>query len=118
MDAGAQSPKESWLRLLLIEHGFPRPATQIRVGDGFSEAFLDMGWEEAKIGVDYDGDQHRTDRRRYVHDIGRNELVAREGWIDLHVVSVHSRRFIVHRVGEAFERRGWSRDGQLRRNCS
>lgn len=117
MDAGAQSPKETWLRLLLIEYGFPRPTTQIRVGDGFSEAFLDMGWEGAKIGVDYDGDQHRTDRRRYVHDIGRNELVAREGWIDVHVVAEHSRRFIVHRVGEAFERRGWSRDGRLRRDC-
>ena len=31
VDAGAQSPKETWLRLLLIRAGFPRPRTQIPV---------------------------------------------------------------------------------------
>jgi hypothetical protein len=31
VDAGAQSPKETWLRLLLIEAGFPKPRTQIPV---------------------------------------------------------------------------------------
>lgn len=29
VDAGAQSPKETWLRLLLIQAGLPRPQTQI-----------------------------------------------------------------------------------------
>ena len=35
-DAGAQSPKETWLRLLLIKDGLPRPRTQIpvRCSDG------------------------------------------------------------------------------------
>lgn len=106
MDCGAQSPKETWLRLLLIDAGFPRPRTQIRVSDGFNTAFLDMGWDEPMIGMDYDGDQHQFDRGRYVHDIGRNELVRREGWLDLHVVAEHSTRFIVHRAAEAFARRG------------
>jgi hypothetical protein len=106
MDSGGQSPKETWLRLLLTDAGFPRPSTQIRVSDGVNEAVLDMGWEELMIGVDYDGERHRTDRKRYVHDIGRNELIRREGWLDLHVVAEHSRGFIVHRVAEAFARRG------------
>ncbi|MBV9353837.1 MAG: hypothetical protein JOZ23_20255, partial [Mycobacterium sp.] len=56
MNAGAESPKESWLRLLLVDAGFPRPTTQIRVTDGMMTAFVDMGWEEVKIGVEYDGD--------------------------------------------------------------
>lgn len=30
IDGGAQSPKETWLRLLLVDAGFPRPQTQIR----------------------------------------------------------------------------------------
>ena len=34
MDAGAESPKESWLRIVLIDAGFARPTTQIRVVDG------------------------------------------------------------------------------------
>jgi hypothetical protein len=58
MDAGAQSPKETWLRLLLIDAGYPRPQTQIPATDdwGMEFAFLDMGWPDVKIAVEYDGD--------------------------------------------------------------
>jgi hypothetical protein len=107
MDPGGQSPKETWLRLVLIDAGFPRPRTQIRLADRGNVAFLDMGWDDPMIGVDYDGEQHRTDRRRYVHDIGRNELIERMGWLDLHVVAEHSPRFIIWRAAEAFSRRGY-----------
>jgi len=108
MDAGAQSPKETWLRLLLIDAGLPKPRTQIRVSDGFNEAFIGMGYDEPKVGLDYDGMQHASDRSRYVYDIGRNELIERQGWIDLHVVAEHGRAFILHRLREAFARRGWT----------
>ena len=67
---GAASPKESWLRLLLIDNGFPIPETQIPVLDGHVPfAFLDMGWRHIQLAVEYDGDQHRTDRPQYVKDI-------------------------------------------------
>lgn len=105
MDGGAQSPRETWLRLVLIDDGLPTPRTQVMVGDGFNVAFLDMGYDEPKVGLDYDGQQHMTDRGRYVHDIGRAELIDRQGWIDIHVVAEHSRRFILHRVHDAFTRR-------------
>jgi len=105
MDGGAQSPKETWLRLLVIDEGFPRPRTQIHVTDGRNNAFLDMGWHEPMIGLDYDGEVHQTDRPRFVHDIGRNELVRSQGWLDLHVVAEHRRAFIVHRLKEAFAQR-------------
>ncbi len=107
MDGGAQSPKETWLRLLVIDAGYPRPRTQIRVHDGLEEAFLDMGWDEPMIALDYDGEQHQTDRPRFVHDIGRNALVESQGWLDIHVVKEHSRGFTLHRLREAAERRGW-----------
>ena len=72
VDGGAASPKETWLRLLLIDAGLPAPTTQIPVLDGYRPvAFLDMGWEEFKVAAEYDGDQHRSDRRRYVKDIRR-----------------------------------------------
>lgn len=108
MDAGGQSPRETWLRLLLIDAGCRRPRTQIRVTDGFNEAFIDMGYDDVKVGLDYEGKHHATDRSRVVHDIGRNELIEREGWIDIRVVVEHSRAFILHRVREAFARRGGS----------
>ncbi|PXX03387.1 type IV toxin-antitoxin system AbiEi family antitoxin [Mycolicibacterium moriokaense] len=107
MDAGAESPQETRVRLILIDDRLPPPRTQIRVADGVREAFLDMGYDEPMVGFDYDGQQHQTDRGRYVHDIGRAELIDREGWIDIHVVAEHSRRFILHRAHAAFARRGW-----------
>jgi hypothetical protein len=59
------------------------------------------------VGLDYDGQHHSVDRRRYVYDIGRAELIEREGWIDIHVVAEHSPRFIIHWVLDAFARRGY-----------
>lgn len=108
MDAGAQSPKETWLRLLLIDDGLPAPRTQVRVSDGVQTAFIDMGYDEPKVGLDYEGAHHSADRGQYVHDIGRAELIARHGWDDLRVVAEHSRAFILHRVRAAFALRGWT----------
>jgi hypothetical protein len=108
MDGGSQSPQETRLRLILIDDGLPPPRTQIMVSDGTNRAFIDMGYEEPMVGLDYDGKQHLTDRDRYVHDIGRAELIDREGWIDIHVVAEHSRRYILHRVYQAFARRGYA----------
>ena len=106
MDAGAQSPKETWLRLMMIDDGYRRPATQLPVTDGRHRAFIDLGWEEPKIGLDYEGGHHLTERRTYVNDIGRYAMIEGQGWIDLRIVAEHSRSFILHRVRNAFIERG------------
>ena len=108
MDSGAQSPEETRLRLILVDAGLPTPRTQIRVSDGFNEAFIDMGYDEPMVGLDYEGTHHSESRGQYVYDIGRADLIDRQGWIDIRVVKEHSRLFIVHRVREAFARRGWT----------
>jgi hypothetical protein len=71
VDGGAASPKETWLRLLFIDAGLPRPTTQIPVVDerGRLVRMLDMGWEDFLVGAEYDGDQHRTNREQYVKDL-------------------------------------------------
>jgi len=108
MDGGCESPQETRIRLILIDDDLPAPRTQVRVRDGANEAVIDMGYDEPRVGFDYDGRQHQTDRDRYVHDIGRAELLDRRGWIDIRVVREHSRRFILHRAHDAFARRGWT----------
>lgn len=108
MDAGAQSPRETRLRLMLIDDGLPVPATQVRVSDGRNEAFLDLGYEEPKVGLDYEGAHHSAQRRWYVRDIGRSEFIESQGWIDIKVVAEHSRALILHRVRSALARRGWT----------
>jgi very-short-patch-repair endonuclease len=104
MDAGAQSPRETELRLLLMDAGYPRPSTQIPVldYDGYPFAFLDMGWEDVMIAVEYDGDQHRTDRARYVWDIKRLAKVQRRGWLHIRVIKEDRPQNILRRVSEAW----------------
>ncbi|BBY31219.1 hypothetical protein [Mycolicibacterium sediminis] len=108
MDGGAQSPKETWLRLLLIDAGYPRPRTQIPLLDdwGSEFAFLDMGWEDVRIAVEYDGDQHRTDRRQYAWDVKRLRLVAEHDWLHVKVIAEDRPRDVLERVGQAWAARG------------
>jgi Protein of unknown function (DUF559) len=106
-DAGAQSPKESWLRVVLIEAGLPRPQTQIAVRDEFGSAvaYLDMGWENVKVAVEYDGEQHRTDRRQYAWDVRRLEMLERRGWVVVRVLARDRPAEVVSRARAALARR-------------
>jgi len=103
VDPGAQSPRESYLRLLFIDAGLPRPQTQIPVlgVDRVPIAYLDMGWQEWLVAVEYDGDQHRSDRRQYVKDIRRTERLQEMGWTVVRVVAEDSPAAVLRRVRAA-----------------
>jgi very-short-patch-repair endonuclease len=105
-DAGAQSPKETWLRLLLVKAGLPRPRTQVPVYvDELTTYYLDLGWEDVMVAVEYDGEQHRVDRWQYTKDIRRSEDLTRLGWIILRVVAGDRAPDVVRRVSDALRRR-------------
>jgi hypothetical protein len=103
VDAGSQSPRESYLRLLLIDAGLPRPRTQIPVlgVDGIPVAYLDLGWEDWMVAVEYDGDHHRTDRRQYVKDLRQMDMLAQMGWTVVRVVVEDSPGAVLRRVRAA-----------------
>jgi hypothetical protein len=107
MDGGAESPKESWLRVVLIKAGLPTPTTQIRVAGGQFVAYLDMGWEHLMVALEYDGDHHRTDREQYVKDVRRAEMLERLGWHIVRVIKEDRPRDIVERVSRALARSGF-----------
>ena len=65
-----------------------------------------MGWEELKVAVEYDADQHRSDRRQYTWDIRRLEMVEGPGWIVIRVVAADKPPDIIRRVRAALARRG------------
>ncbi|MEB3023754.1 endonuclease domain-containing protein [[Mycobacterium] crassicus] len=104
VDAGAGSPRETWLRLRLITAGLPRPQTQIPLlrpnGRWY---FLDMGWEDIKLAVEYDGDQHRTSRPQFVRDAERQEYIVGVGWTHIRVLAEHRGDDVVRRVRQAWE---------------
>ncbi|HNM86891.1 MAG TPA: hypothetical protein PKI77_20495 [Mycobacterium sp.] len=108
VDGGAASPKESWLRLTVLDGGFPRPVTQYPAGAGREAfAFLDMAWPEYMVALEYDGDQHRTSRGQYVKDIRRITELERIGWIVIRVIAEDSEADILARVRRALIGRGW-----------
>jgi hypothetical protein len=104
MDGGAQSPKETWLRLLLIDAGYPRPTTQIPVYDDRGHAFahLDMGWEDVKIAVEYDGEHHGTDVEQWRWDVRRLRMVRERNWLHVKVIGGDRRDDILARVAHAW----------------
>ncbi|MCW2558965.1 MAG: hypothetical protein JWP55_2929 [Mycobacterium sp.] len=107
VDPGAESPRETWLRLLLIGAGFPRPETQIPVYDEYGQlvAELDMGWRDIKVAAEYDGDHHWKLVRQLERDIRRYEAVTQQGWIDVRVTKADTEGAIIGRVARAFEQR-------------
>jgi hypothetical protein len=107
-DGGAASPKETWLRLLLIDAGLPRPTTQIPVGEGYRIlAMLDMGWREFGVAVEYDGEHHSSDRRQYVKDHRRLPMVTELGWFVIRVIAEDKPQEVIERVTRALRARGW-----------
>jgi hypothetical protein len=109
VDGGAASPKETWLRLLYIDAGLPRPTTQIPIveGRGRLVRMADVGWEEFLVVSEYDGDQHRTDRRQYTKDIRSLRKARSLGWIVDQVIKEDRPAEIVERARAALLSRGW-----------
>ena len=84
---GVHSPKETELRLLIVTAGFPRPRTQCPVLlDGRIVARLDLGWEEYRVGLEYDGAVHR-ERRQHSKDLERHNSIRVAEWTVLQVDS-------------------------------
>ncbi len=108
VDGGADSPRESWLRLVLLDADLPRPTTQIPIFDGRRLLrTVDMGWEDFKVAAEYDGDQHRTSRKQYVKDLRVLPQLEQLGWIVIRVINEDDRVDVVERVRDALTSRGW-----------
>ncbi|MDA2889912.1 hypothetical protein PDG61_03215 [Mycolicibacterium sp. BiH015] len=112
VDAGAESPQETRVRLLLVRSGAPRPETQIPIRNAAGRVVrrIDMGWPVYSVGVEYDGEQHWTDPANHADDIARLEFLAERGWTIVRVSAGHLRREprdIWRRVDRALRQRGW-----------
>src|SRR5271166_21622 len=112
VDGGAESPQETRTRLVLIDAGLPPPQTQIRVYDEYGDfvARVDMGYEEFRVGIEYDGPQHWTDPEGRDRDIDRSSALLDLGWTIIRVGSNllrYREGTFVARVFDAMLAVGW-----------
>jgi len=109
VDGGAESPRETWLRLLFVDAGLPYPTTQYVVLDesGRYVRRLDMVWEEFRVGAEYDGEQHLTSRGQYVLDVQVSRVLQRLGWHVIHVIKEDWPTEVVAEARTALLARGW-----------
>jgi hypothetical protein len=109
VDGGAASPQETWLRLLYIDAGLPRPTTQIPIveGRGRLVRMADVGWEDFMVVSEYDGEHHQTRRGQYVKDIKSLRRARSLGWIVDQVIREDRAAEVVDRARTALISRGW-----------
>lgn len=81
-----ESPGESWLRLRLVDAGFPHPRPQIELVDAHGRVVfrIDLGYDELRLGLEYDGQEYHSDVAQRSHDERRRaECKQRWDW-DVH----------------------------------
>jgi hypothetical protein len=109
--AGAGSPQESRLRLIIVRAGLPEPAVNVPVFDevGGWIGSPDLGYGAYRIALQYEGDVHRSNPRRWRQDIARDEAFADAGWLVLRVTADDVARpsRLLHRLTRALVARGW-----------
>lgn len=105
LDARAESPQESRLRVVVALAGLAPPAVQheVRTPSGTFVARVDLAWPGARLAVEYDGDHHR-DRQQWRKDLARRERLDALGWRVVVVTAADLRADpagVVARVGAA-----------------
>lgn len=79
---GVRSPMESRSRLVIARAGFPEPEVNARVHsevDGGFPMECDLAWRERRVGVEYQGADHASIRRRS-RDESRRAHAEDHGW--------------------------------------
>jgi hypothetical protein len=79
---GVDSPQETRLRLGIVAYGLPEPDVAVVVRDRHGEwlGVVELGYRKRRVLIQYEGDLHRTSRRRWRQDIARDEAYIAEGW--------------------------------------
>ena len=104
------SPRETWLRLCLVLAGLPMPECNLIIGDDRGPiGRVDLVYVAYRLIIEYEGDQHRTDRNQWNRDIDRQEDFTRDRWTLIRVTSERARwpRQLVHAIYRALRANGY-----------
>ncbi|NRQ50320.1 endonuclease domain-containing protein [Aeromicrobium stalagmiti] len=108
----AESPRETYVRLMLELAGLPPLECNVSYGDEDGViARIDLSWSRWKIAIEYDGRQHGLSLAQRERDVRRREQMERLGWVFIVVTAAQLARprDIVLRVRAVLEsRQGWA----------
>lgn len=81
--AGVESPGETFMRLIVVAAGFPEPEPNAPHFDPVARKMrrIDGAYRAQMIGMEYDGDIHRTRRGQWREDEARRDGLAAAGWV-------------------------------------
>jgi very-short-patch-repair endonuclease len=79
--SGVDSRRESLLRLALVAHRLPEPVIAHPVAvEGDLVLHPDLAYPWVRLAIEYEGDEHREDKRRWRDDLRRIVLLEEAGW--------------------------------------
>ena len=107
---GTDSVRETRLRLCLVLAGLPEPEVNpVVVVGGRPVGRVDLLLRAWRVVIEYEGDQHRTDRRQWNVDISRQEDLVGDDYQLVRVSAERMRhpRAVVAVVYRALRERGW-----------
>jgi len=106
----SMSRPESLIRYWLAASHLPTPVPQVPVLDrwGRPVAHTDLGYEEWKLALEYEGRQH-ADHDQFGRDVDRYSLMAADGWAVLRFAGrhLHGPSVVLERTHRALISRGW-----------
>lgn len=84
---------ESEARLVMLDHGLPRPELQYLINGRAGEQWrVDFAWPEARVAVEYDSVQWHAGRTEMLRDKARFAGIQDAGWIVIPIVADDVRR--------------------------
>lgn len=110
MDARAESPQESLVRVWCAVAGLPYLEPQGKVVDGGELiATVDLLDREHCVAIEYEGAHHRG-REQFAYDIGRHRRLRRRGYavVQVEASMMSSPRAVVLTIAEEMRLRGWT----------
>jgi len=91
MRVGADSPRETRLRLALGDAGLPEPEVQCRLDPSDRRApTVDLGYRPWRLALQYEGEHHRTAEQQ-ARDVRRDRWCADHDWLSIKVMWADAR---------------------------
>jgi hypothetical protein len=108
----SRSRPESLLRLAIVASPLPDPVPNHAVFLPLSgkRIEIDLAFPDYKVGLEYQGDHHRTDRRQWRSDVRRGNDAVDENWSMIYVTGDDLGNFddVIARTERRLRARGWN----------